>query len=48
LGLEASDLDRMAQAAGARTVAMFGGYKDESYEPQQSVDLVMVAEKSIG
>ena len=47
LGLEASDLDRMARAAGASKVAMFGGYQDQPYEPQQSVDLVMVAETSI-
>ena len=45
LGLEASDLDRMARAAGARTVATFGGYQDQPYERQQSVDLVLVAEK---
>ena len=45
LGLEASDLDRMARAAGARNVALFGGYQDQPFDRQQSVDLVMVAEK---
>ncbi len=45
LGLERSDLDRMAKAAGATKIAMFGGYQNRPYDRQQSVDLVMVAEK---
>ena len=45
LGLEAADLERMARSAGARTVALFGGYQDQPYDPLKSVDLVMVAEK---
>ena len=45
LGLEASDLDRVARAAGAKEVAIFGGYQDQPYDRRQSVDLVMVAEK---
>jgi len=46
LGLEASELDRMARTAGAKEVAIFGGYQDQPYDRQQSVDVVMVAEKS--
>ena len=45
LGLEVSELDRMARAAGAKKVAIFGGYQDQPYDRQQSVDLVMVAER---
>ena len=45
LGLEAADLDRMAKAAGATKIAIFGGYQDQPYQRQESVDLVMVAEK---
>ncbi len=47
LGLEASALDRMARTAGAGKIAMFGGYEDQPYERRQSVDVVMVAEKSV-
>jgi SAM-dependent methyltransferase len=45
LGLEASELDRMARAAGAKEVAIFGGYQDQPYDRRQSADLLMVAEK---
>jgi SAM-dependent methyltransferase len=45
LGLEALDLDRMAKAAGATKSTIFGGYQDQPYERQQSVDLVMAAER---
>jgi len=45
LGLEAADLEEMARRAGAAQVVFFGGYQDERYQPQKSVDLVMVAEK---
>ena len=45
LGLEASELERMARAAGAKEVAIFGGYQDQPYDLQQSVDLLMVAER---
>ena len=44
LGLEAADLEEMARQAGASQVAFFGGYQDQKYEPQKSVDLVMVAD----
>jgi SAM-dependent methyltransferase len=45
LGLEADDLSQAARAAGAKKIAIFGGYQDEPYQRQQSVDLVMVADK---
>jgi SAM-dependent methyltransferase len=45
LGLEASALEGMARSAGATKVAFFGGYQDQPYDRQESVDLVMVAEK---
>ena len=45
LGLEAADLEEMARRAGAAQVAFSGGYQDQRYQPQKSVDLVMVAEK---
>ena len=44
LGLEASELERLARDAGATTVAFYGGYGDQPYDRQESVDLVMVAE----
>ena len=46
LGLDAADLDRMAKAAGATKIAIFGGYQDQPYERQQSVDLVVILEKA--
>lgn len=45
LGLEAAELERMARSAGASEVKFFGGYQDQPYDPQQSVDLVMIAQK---
>jgi SAM-dependent methyltransferase len=45
LGIEASDLDRMAKAAGATKVTILGGYQDQAYERHKSVDVVMVAER---
>lgn len=44
LGLEAPELDRMARAAGARQVSLFGGYQRQPYLRDQSVDLLFVAE----
>lgn len=46
LGLEAEDLAGLALAAGASSVEFFGGYEDEPYARQTSVDLIMVAQKS--
>jgi SAM-dependent methyltransferase len=45
LGLEADDLEHAARDAGAKNVAIFGGYQDRPFDRQQSVDLVMVAER---
>lgn len=45
LGLEAVELKSMANAAGAADVQFFGGYQDEPYDRQTSIDLVMVAVK---
>jgi SAM-dependent methyltransferase len=45
LGLEAAELEEMARRAGASEVSFSGGYHGERYQPQKSVDLVMVAEK---
>lgn len=43
LGLETAELERIARSARAREVQFFGGYQDQPYERQQSVDLLMVA-----
>ena len=45
LGLEASDLERLARDAGATTIVFSGGYRDQPYDRQESVDLIMVAQK---
>jgi hypothetical protein len=45
LGLEAAELESMARAAGADEIRFFGGYQDEPYDRQKSVDLLMVAKK---
>jgi SAM-dependent methyltransferase len=45
LGIEAPELERMAERAGAKKIVFFGGYQDQPYLRQESVDLVMVAEK---
>ena len=46
LGLEAAELETLARQAGAAAaVHFFGGYQEQPYDRQQSVDLVMVAER---
>ena len=45
LGLEASTLDRLARAAGARDVTCFGGYGNQTFDRQSSTDLILVARK---
>lgn len=45
VGLEAEWLEQMADDAGARKVEIFGGYQDQPYQRETSVDLVMIAEK---
>ncbi len=46
LGLEPADLEQAARDAGAASVDFFGGYRDQPYDRQESVDLVMLASKS--
>ncbi len=45
LGLEAAELEAMARQAGTAQVRFFGGYDEHPYQPDKSVDLLMVAEK---
>ncbi len=45
LGLETPDLERMALNAGANLVEFFGGYGEDLYEREESIDLVMLAQK---
>jgi SAM-dependent methyltransferase len=45
LGLEHGELGQMARDAGAAQVDFFGGYRDQPYDRQESVDLLMVAER---
>jgi SAM-dependent methyltransferase len=45
LGLEAPELERMARQAGAGRVEVFGGYQEQPYDREESVDLIILAEK---
>ncbi len=45
MALEAAELEQMARQAGAAQVRFFGGYQEQSYDRQESGDLVMVAER---
>jgi GMP synthase-like glutamine amidotransferase/SAM-dependent methyltransferase len=45
LGLEASQLERIARQTGASNVQLFGDYQGRPYDRHQSVDLIVVAEK---
>jgi SAM-dependent methyltransferase len=45
LGLEAATLEQMACQAGAAEVELFGGYQQQPYQRERSVDLLMVARK---
>jgi len=45
LGLEAAGLGQMALQAGTTRLEFFGGYHGEPYDRQESLDLIMVAEK---
>lgn len=45
LGLEAAELERIARRAGASNVQFLGGYNNEHYDREKSVDLIVVAEK---
>ncbi|MFW6171944.1 MAG: class I SAM-dependent methyltransferase [Planctomycetota bacterium] len=46
LGIEAGELEQVARRAGASNVRFFGGYNDQSYDREKSVDLILVGEKS--
>ena len=43
LGLQADELEAMARQGGAHHIAFYGGYDNQPYRPDESVDLVMVA-----
>jgi SAM-dependent methyltransferase len=43
LGLEAAELQQMLRQAGAADVQCFGGYQQQPYDRQQSVDLIAIA-----
>ncbi|MCE5267256.1 MAG: class I SAM-dependent methyltransferase [Planctomycetaceae bacterium] len=45
LGIEASDVTRIAIDAGAKSVDLFGGYRNEPFDCNKSVDLVLVARR---
>ena len=45
LGFESVDLHELARRAGATGVSFFGGYRDQPYRRQESIDLILVAEK---
>ena len=45
LGLEPEPLERAMLQAGARRVSRFGGYQEQPYNRQESVDLLLIAEK---
>jgi SAM-dependent methyltransferase len=45
LGLEAAELDRVARAADAAQIEFFGGYQEQHYDRNESIDLVMVARR---
>jgi len=45
LGLEAVELTRAAEQAGARAVQCFGSFQREAYRRAESTDLIVVAER---
>jgi hypothetical protein len=45
LGLKAEELTSIALGNGAHQVNCWGGYQDQPYQPQTSVDLLVVIEK---
>jgi SAM-dependent methyltransferase len=45
LGLEAAEFERVASDAGATAITFHGGYHNQPYDRQESVDLIMVAER---
>jgi len=47
LGLEAAELEQMARDAGADDVRLFGSYQELPYDRDNSVDLLMIANKVV-
>jgi SAM-dependent methyltransferase len=45
LGVEAGALEQMARRAGASSVQLLGNYRNQPYDRQGSVDLILVARK---
>ena len=45
LGFEAAVLEQWAREAGADKVVVHGGYRDEPYDRDTSVDLIVVAQR---
>ncbi len=45
LGLEVANMERLMREYGAARTSVFGGYQDQPYDRQKSVDLVLVAGK---
>jgi SAM-dependent methyltransferase len=46
LGMEEAELDAMARQAGASQVQIFGGYGEQPFDREASIDLVMVASRT--
>jgi SAM-dependent methyltransferase len=45
LGVETLELEDILRGAGAQQVLFYGGYQEQPYERNKSVDLILVAEK---
>ncbi len=45
LGFDAAELERMAIDGGATSVKFYGGYQNQPYDREKSVDLIMVADR---
>ena len=45
LGIEAGKLEQIARKAGASSVESFGSYNKQPYDRDESVDLIVIAEK---
>jgi SAM-dependent methyltransferase len=44
-GIEAGDLEQIARRTGASSVHLLGNYKNQPYQREGSVDLIVIAEK---
>ena len=45
LTFETGELEQLAQQAGASDIQLFGGYRDEPFAAESSVDMILVARK---